>query len=408
VLLDELDEKHRKKVAETRVSLIKKELDLAGIRLASIFPAWARSRRMQSVVLGELLVAMDAHVHEGLIPPYGSLIVPNDAKLERLISIDEKALPLARKAADGTSGLLVFHEDKPSGMLLLDPASAPDLQLATLARETDGVAFLRARTGVVRSYSLEGALRHAGRQWSRSPSIYQAQQVVLNAAPMVSHALLADVLSFAYYVLSPWYIGSTIVWLLNADDCYKEQGVDLQPLKLSVQPKPDEPSIAFAAHLLAQHDGATIIDLAGNILRTNVLLAPSDLAVELIPAYSGTRHTSARRTSFDLGNAIIVTVSADGPVTIFSDGLSILELWFHSSDREAAGLDRVRSAAGVEDSVWTNDDQVTCPRCGKTSNLSVVVVAGWKEDEEAYCPICKTEIATRRCFTINANVVKKF
>lgn len=363
---------------------------------------------MQNVVLGELLVAMDAHVHEGLIPSYGSLIVPKDAKLERLISIDEKALPLARKAADGTSGLLVFHEDRLSGLLLLDPASAPDLQLATLARETDGVAFLRARNGGVRSYSLEGALRHAGRQWSRSPSIHESQQVVLKAAPMVNHALLADVLSFAYYVLSPWYIGSTIVWLLNDDDPYKGQGVDLQPLKLGVNPNPEEPSIAFAAHLLAQHDGATIVDSTGKILRTNVLLAPSAKAVELIPAYSGTRHTSARRASFDQANSIIVTVSADGPVTIFSDGLSILGLWFHSSEREAAGLDRIRSAAGVEDSVWTNDDQVTCQRCGKTSNLSVVVVAGWKEDEEAYCPICNSEIAKRRCFTVSANIVKAF
>jgi hypothetical protein len=398
----ELAEKQR----QTAINLLKKELQAGGINVNSFLPTWVKSREVREAILEELLVALDAHVHEGLIPPYGSIVVPKDQKLDRLIPIDESALPLARKAADGSSGLLVLEEGKPTGLMLVDPANAPDLELARLARVMDAVAFRRGRSGVLRAYSLEGALRYSGRHWSKSPPIYEAQQTVLKAAPMLDRAKLAHVLEFAYYVLSPWYIGATLVWILDDKDPFVGQGIDLQPLGLSVEPKDGSPSVAFAAHLLAQHDGATVLDAQGRIVRTGIQLSASASATKFVPPYSGTRHTSARRASFDLPNAMIVTVSADGPVTIFSDGLSVLELWFASAEREAHVMNQIRRDAGVEPGAWTSYDQALCKNCGKTSNIEIVTLPGWRDDESADCPVCGATVAQARCWNIYANIVK--
>ena len=405
--LSDFDRAFERRKEEARLQLLLEELKLAGINMRSVFPDWAESKDLRDSLLRELLIALDAPVHEGLIPPYGSLVVPKDQTFDqRLIPIGADALTLARKASDGRSGLLVFQEANPLGLLLVDPSSTPDLQLANLAREMDGVAFRRERSGVVRVYSLEGALRYAGRQWRPSPSISEAQSTVLKAAPMVDRDLLAGLLSFAYYVLSPWYVGSTLVWLLTDEDPFNGQGVDLRPLRLNVRPDPTAPSVAFAAHLLAQFDGATVVDVSGNIVRTNIQLTASEKALALIKPYYGTRHTSARRASFDLDNSIIVTVSDDGPVTIFSDGLSVLELWFYSADREAIGLRKLRGESAEDSGIGSSSGQALCDKCGKTSNLEVVFVPGWTADEAAYCPLCGNRIASQKSFNIHANIVK--
>jgi DisA bacterial checkpoint controller nucleotide-binding/Probable sensor domain DACNK len=388
-----------------RIALLRNELTLAGINVRSYFPSWARKRGVFDSVLRELLVVLEAPVHEGLIPPYGSIVVPKGVDLAPIVRLETKDLPLARKAADGTSALLAFQEDELSGLLLVDPAAAPDLQVAELARHSDGIAFRRERSGVGRVYTVEGGLRYAGRTWARSPALYEAMQTTRRAAPMVDITTLASLLEFAYYVLSPWYIGATLVWLLTDDDPFDGQGTDLRPLQLSVDPAKQAPSLAFAAHLLAQFDGATVVSREGRLLRTGFHLTATQAANEFIPAYEGTRHTSARRASFDLPRTIIVTVSADGPVTIFSDGVSIFQIGWFSADRAAAAYRKTFGRA-LDDSVWSSGHSAVCGRCGKTSQIEILTIAGWRESEQADCPICGETIAEARCFTIHANIVK--
>jgi hypothetical protein len=390
-----------------RLDLLRKELHLAGINLRSFLPRWGRPPGIRDVILNELLVTLEAPIHEGQIPPYGSIVVGRERQFEKMIPLRPDELELARKAADGSSGLLVFYPQKLAGLLLLDPAAAPELQLAELTRHTDGIAFRRDRFGVVRVYGSGGGLRHVGRRWDTSPALADAFAKVHRSAPMVEWSVLADILRFAYFVLSPWYIGATLVWVLSSADPFTQMGVDLRPLRLSVAPTGAEPSIAFAAHLLAQFDGATILAPDGRILRTGVQLSASEKAKEFIAPLPGTRHTSAQRASYDFANTIIVTVSADGPVTIFSDGLSIFKLWWFSADDAADGIHKAHGAA-VKDAVWASADTVTCERCGKTSSVEILTRAGWRENEQANCQVCKERIAEARCFMMHANVVKVF
>jgi hypothetical protein len=172
-------------------------------------------------------------------------------------------------------------------------------------------------------------------------------------------------------------------------------------------PNESSPSLAFAAHLLAQYDGATIVGKDGSIKRTGIHLIPSQRAESLIPIVRGTRHTSARRASFDHANALFITVSADGPVTIFSDGMSVFELnW--SDGYEAARVIRGVLPKEAKDNVWTSSHDAVCAKCGKTSKVETVTIAGHRTDEEATCPICGDVIATDHCWEIHANLKKFF
>ena len=58
--------------------------------------SWAQPSGVQENILRELLVALDSPVHEGLIPPYGSIIFPADAEVETL-GLDIKEFDIARR-----------------------------------------------------------------------------------------------------------------------------------------------------------------------------------------------------------------------------------------------------------------------------------------------------------------------
>ena len=90
------------------LTLLRKELRLAGVNLRRFFPRWARPKDIGDSILRELLLAIEAPVHEGFIPPSGSLIVPKSAALSVLLPIEDTNLDLARSAADGSSALLRF------------------------------------------------------------------------------------------------------------------------------------------------------------------------------------------------------------------------------------------------------------------------------------------------------------
>ena len=267
--------------------------------------------------------------------------------------------------------------------------------MARLARDLNGVSILRDRKGIVRLYgplyTPFGSLQHAGRRWSVSPSLNQAIGRIRQAAPMVDTERLFQLLEIAHYVLSPWRIGATLVWLLSDRNPFDGTGIDLRPLRLSISPKIEEPTVAFAAHLLAQHDGATIISRDGRLLATGVQLIPTQDAERFLRPLPGTRHTSALRASYDYSDSLIVTVSADGPVTVFSDGLNTFELGWFSVDDLAANIGRM-AGKSLGEEIWTSTYDTVCPTCGKTSKIEVLTVAGWREDEEGYCSVCGEKI----------------
>jgi len=64
----------------------------------------------------------------------------------------------------------------------------------------------------------------------------------------------------------------------------------------------------------------------GQLLAVNVILLSERASEEAVPAMKGTRHTSAARHTYDCPGVLAFVVSADGPVTVFSDGQRIADL----------------------------------------------------------------------------------
>ena len=393
-------------IDKNRLDLLRKELNLAGVSGQHLFPGWARSKKSREHIINELLAALEPSVHEGLIPPYGAIIAPEDTNFSSLLPLSKEALELARKAADGSGALLAWKDHSFAGLMFLQPTDSPELQLVQLAQPLGAVAIRRERGGAVRLYTPSRNLKHVARRWTVSLPVGDAVERILHAVPMADRSILVALLEFAFYVLSPWGIGATLVWVLSDRKC-DQINVDLRPLKLNIQPSPSEASLGFTAHFLAQYDGATFLSRDGQLVTTGVHLMPSGKANELIPPLPGTRHTSARRASYDLADALVVTVSADGPVTVFSDGVSIFELVWYSARDEAAVMRREFGAA-VKDSLWIDTRERQCPTCGKTSEIEVFTVAGWREHEVASCPVCKSELDSDHCFSIHANIKKVF
>lgn len=382
------------------MDLLRRELLIANVAWSTFLPSWANVSGFDDPIVRELAVAVNAPIHEGHIPPYAAVIVEHASRLQ-FLGLGLEHINLARQAADGRSTATVFEHGRFVGLLTLDASIDPDLSLARLAVGTNGVALHRNDQGHVRAYSPNGGLRNIGRQWTQSPSIRKAAGTIATAAPTVDGETLGDLLEFAYLVLSPRHIGATLVWLLsNRNPFASPSAIDLTPLRLTTQRNSASRLLSFADHLLAQYDGATIVSREGLLMAVGVQLRASEDAVKYIRPLAGTRHTSAKRTSFDHGDTLVITVSSDGPVTVFSDGASIFELkWFSADDVTNALRDR--------DLELSYEGQHRCKTCGKISDVEAMLDQTATCDYRAVkCPVCDDVLWGKACLEIRATVRK--
>jgi DNA integrity scanning protein DisA with diadenylate cyclase activity len=75
----------------------------------------------------------------------------------------------------------------------------------------------------------------------------------------------------------------------------------------------------------AKQDGATVIDVQGQFRGCMVLLRPrANTQAEIGPG-KGARHSSAAKMSAE-AQCLAITVSQDGPVTVYDHGRRILSL----------------------------------------------------------------------------------
>jgi DNA integrity scanning protein DisA with diadenylate cyclase activity len=81
--------------------------------------------------------------------------------------------------------------------------------------------------------------------------------------------------------------------------------------------------LAPLRHALEQIDGAAVFDHGGTLRRLGVRIVPSGEAEDRVEALRGTRHTSARRYSYDDPAATVIVVSEDGPLTVLREGMIV-------------------------------------------------------------------------------------
>jgi hypothetical protein len=134
-------------------------------------------------------------------------------------------------------------------------------------------------------------------------------------------------------------------------------------------------------------DRAALVDRDGKVTVVGVGLRSSDRSVSLVDSTGGTRHTSARRFSFDEPAVISFVVSADGPVSVFSDGAAAATV---RTDLCHSGLPAALPLTVADPEA---EATVRCDQCFRPLLVDEVRFAGWQGPPERLdCPVCNAAV----------------
>lgn len=363
--------------------------------------------RADNQFLYEADYALRPHQHEGKTVTYGFISVTTlkySSDCTR-VSSNELTINQARAIADGKSIFVIIEANQYAGLLILSQPQETEYFLIAFQKKLGGIIGVTGSNGTTRFFSHKGIAIHELRNWRIKPNIQSTTEIIRRSAPMIDCRNVSRILEFCFYSLSANKTGATLVWFLREPDntaliAAKSQ-MDTQALQINLL---SSQNLLPLQSILERNDGAALISPVGDVIGVGAHLQQSEKSTKLIEAYSGTRHTSARRFSYDWAESIIFTVSSDGPVSVFSDGLKVTELDTFNAEAIADHYRSITPENHVDHSSW----DVICPQCGKNSIVHEIVISGWKDRETVDCPVCDTQIAARKCYQLTAQLVKKF
>ncbi|MGH2756030.1 MAG: DNA integrity scanning protein DisA nucleotide-binding domain protein [Actinomycetota bacterium] len=373
---------------------------------------------LEDLVIDELLYSRYAPVHEGRTRSYGVLIASSmewlREKMETasfepvLVEVTDPASSLSsiRQLADGTA-LFVLRTPNGGEALLRVPAMT-ELRLVEFLQEVRCQAVQRHPSGSIKLFGDDQIFTFDNNEWSVKQVASSRTLELLhyfNLAVSEHFDVARSILDFCVHSLSANHVGATLVWDVSENVIGKEGSLLARPgrevpVPIDIRNELHQEALA---NLLATLDGATILDKVGEIQRVETHLSTSETAVRLIDAETGTRHTSAKRFSFDAPGTIVFVVSQDGPVSLFSDGVAAFHL--RAMGTYAASLQNMvpDKAADIEGSA----DVKTCPKCGKRLAIEITYITGWTERESVDCPVCgEADVYKASCFGLRAAPLK--
>ncbi len=276
------------------------------------------------VLLDELDYALRPPRHERHVPAFGAIVLPTRgvedwaAGTGLTISVSPTVERLdddVRRYADGLASWVVREADGVDAVAVFDRSAGSERDLVILAEATGATMVQRRHDQGVRVVGSFGVARYDGLGWHVEPPfgawLERARCGVEDLAP----DLLDRLLRFAVHDLGASGIGAMLILAPTVDSGFEQRLGPPPALRL------DRPSVLGPLrHVLRQIDGAAVFDSSGTLVQLGVRLVPSAEAERRIEPMGGTRHTSARRYSFDDPQAIVVTVSESGPVTVFRGG----------------------------------------------------------------------------------------
>lgn len=383
--------------ALSEVDLLVRELRTKSVRVPEL------PKKLKRVFTEELSRCLNPHIHEGRVPAYGVALLRDQSLTERasrIVPFSSDRADSMIKLASSERSLVAYDASGKRFLLAFDYNIASEAILVDFSVKTDAVILRRSASNETRIYDKGNVTIHKDRQWSFRGSSEAAVGLAMHQAPMADAQVLSTLLNYAYHELSPSHVGATLVWLLRNSPI---EGGHPLGVELNIMRAIDR---HLLADYLAQTDGATIVSPEGTIELTGVHLNYTAKAREIIEETGGTRHTSARRFSFDRPEIIVVVVSADGPVSLFSDGCKVATLSMKSFASESVADALRESVPSRAEDVSHGDWEEVCNHCGKTAVINEIVIIGWKEPETARCPVCGKELASAMCFSIDATPLK--
>lgn len=373
------------------------ELCEEGVELRDVLPSsLLKDDAGLRLVQEELLHALHVPKHEGHRPPYGCLITPrllSEIHAKDAIALAPNGrLDEARAFADGRD--LVLCRNIGGQMWLVEEQVLDELSAIRLASSFEGAMVQRLESGMVKVTGSRGVLLSEGRDWVQRPSAtatlagFPSRLVLPKEGPSLEQILA--LLELCLHRLSPLGVGATFILDLAGDGTGLFQSLNDAGERPVMGLNVFETSSHIALrNLLAMVDGACIAASNGDVRRYEVKLPASERAQRFVIQHGGTRHTSAKRYTFDYPDAIAVVVSADGPVTVFSDGVELLKIDPESSSLSWLLREPMQQLQEMEE--ITHDEE--CVKCGKMLRIRVVRRYRFRGQTELPCPVCQVGIA---------------
>lgn len=359
-------------------------------------------------VLAELSYALSPILHEGKLQPYGFIAIEK-SNASAIKSVFQKILvnlPEARRVADGCHSFSIFKSGQFHGVFMPQYAAYTELQLVQLQQELNAIICITDTDGITKLFCDAGLFIHQYRNWQKKPCISRALHNIRRCAPQADSEILKNLLEFCFHDLSSCKIGATLVWCLAEPSAAEWENMRpnfmLQDIETRVG---SDRSVAVLRHLLSYSDGAVILDAQARAIGVGAQLKYSEASKRLIEAHTGTRHTSAQRFSYDFVKGIVFVVSSDGPVTVFSDGMSVTGLDVRFTDEPLA--EDPEEVFLPEAGSASCSNEVTCQGCQKHLKIQETDSDEFKKLERSlHCPICNHFIHSVTCSNLDVYVVK--
>jgi len=301
-----------------------------------------------------------------------------------------------------TDGKKVFGfiklKNKTEYTLLLKDQYIGDLELVSICSNNKTCIILRSNE-IIKIYYWGNIYINENRMWRKIEKRSLIQDRLVRHYPDINSDLFSKLLDMAYYDLSINKIGATIVyWIGNKPN-----------RKIAINEKMNIDFISdlgkvIIRNYIEKNDGAILINDKGMILGGKIHLQYTERSSVVNSENKGTRHTSAKRFSYEYPRTIIITVSEDGPVSIFSNGANIITI--NQTDLNVNyNISNTASQFGKNSDYGMN--QVVCQKCSTPYMISWSIVSGDNEPLEEKCSVCGSVIYSMDCFQLDSLLLKK-
>lgn len=364
-------------------------------------------------MVAEIATCLYTRRHEGNITPLGILFCKNELTREdgvEIVPMPHLPLDELRHLADGRRTFVVYSGSERPKLAVFKAAIADEVRLLALSLSMKGIVVQREGSGATRIAQNGEVWLVENRTWERKSPLVEHVTLIgqcFGSIPYSHHTSLYSLLKLAYYFLSSKKVGTTLVWRLfgPAEQTMiglSKVGLDLTSLNLNIS---DESSYSIIEHVVQYHDGAVIVGPGGLIEHLGAHLSYLDSTAERVSPDKGTRHTSAKRFSFEHPETLVCAVSEDGPVSIYSDGYKVTEMAATIGSIVSEVLKRAVPAKAED--ISTSSFDVTCPGCDRNIRVDEVLILGWRDNETVACPCCRfPNLFSSRCFSLSARPIK--
>jgi hypothetical protein len=259
--------------------------------------AWAELQRRGSVrprylegleeeIAAELARCFDPFIFEQSIRPYGAIVareMPHLPRLGRVVNTAGLSADVIRSLADGRSSFVLIVKGEPLQLLLMDERMDTDQDYASHAAWVDGLIICNSSDGIVRIVTVSSVTLVDGRRWIAKDLVFEAAEDIMEVVPASDSEVVRRLLEVTHHRISPHRIGATLIYLLEntpRPTKRRDEGIWIEALGVSVLNESEEPLLL---HQVRYRDGAVLIDRAGRLLASNVILRPTKASEQAVP-----------------------------------------------------------------------------------------------------------------------------